>query len=137
MHKELILNNSISELTLLEGFVSEVCDELQEDAALTFNINLVLEEIATNVINYAFPQSEKHSFSIIADGDAGGMLTFQIIDDGVAFDPTNEAPDVDVSLGVEERPIGGLGIFLVKQIMDDVIYNREDNKNILTLRKKL
>lgn len=104
---------------------------------LSFNINLVLEELVTNVINYAYPSTEEHSFSVTADGEAGGVLTLQIIDDGVPFDPLNEAPEVDVTLGVEERPVGGLGIFIVKQIMDEVSYSRTDGKNILTLQKNL
>lgn len=137
MHQELLLKNQISEVSLLEGFVEQLGEELSLDMALSFNLNLVLEEVVTNVINYGFPPTEEHTFTILADGEAGGVLTLQVVDDGVAFNPLEEAPEVDITLGVEERPIGGLGIFLVKQIMDEVAYERTDGKNIFTMKKKL
>ena len=67
---------------------------------------------------------------------ADGVLTFIIADEGVPFDPTQKE-EADVTLGLEERPIGGLGIFLCKQIMDTVGYERREGRNILTLTKKL
>ena len=63
-------------------------------------------------------------------------MTFVIADTGIAFDPTMKE-DADTTLSAEERPIGGLGIFLVRQLMDVIDYKRQDNKNVLTLRKKL
>ena len=63
-------------------------------------------------------------------------LKFIISDSGKEFDPT-AAPEADVSLGVEDRPIGGLGIYLVRKIMDTVSYERADGKNILSMTKKL
>lgn len=137
MHKELVLRNRIEEVAQLEGFIETLGEELALDVPLCFNLNLALEEAVTNVINYAFPPEEEHSFLVSADGEAEGTLTLEIQDDGVAFDPLNEAPEVDITLGVEERPIGGLGIFLVKQIMDEVSYERVDGKNILTMKKCL
>ena len=137
MHKELVLRNRIEEVAQLEGFIETLGEELTLDVPLCFNLNLALEEAVTNVINYAFPPEEEHSFLVSADGEAEGTLTLEIQDDGVAFDPLNEAPEVDITLGVEERPIGGLGIFLVKQIMDEVSYERVDGKNILTMKKCL
>ena len=137
MHKELVLRNRIEEVAQLEGFIETLGEELTLDIPLCFNLNLALEEAVTNVINYAFPPEEEHSFLVSADGEAEGTLTLEIQDDGVAFDPLNEAPEVDITLGVEERPIGGLGIFLVKQIMDEVSYERVDGKNILTMKKCL
>lgn len=137
MHKELVLRNRIEEVAQLEGFIETLGEELVLDVPLCFNLNLALEEAVTNVINYAFPPEEEHSFLVSADGEAEGTLTLEILDDGVAFDPLNEAPEVDITLGVEERPIGGLGIFLVKQIMDEVSYERVDGKNILTMKKCL
>lgn len=137
MHKELQLKNQIPEISKLEGFIEELTDALQIDMALSFNLNLVLEEVVTNVINYAFPATEEHQFLIEADGEPGSEVCLRVIDDGIAFDPLNEAPEVNITLGVEERPIGGLGIFLVKQIMDEVSYERTDDKNILTMKKKL
>lgn len=137
MKKELILKNEISEVSQLEDFINFITEELQLDMSLSFNLNLALEEVVVNVIEYAYPSDETHTFSIIAQGDPGDQLTLEVIDDGLAFDPTNDAPEVDTTLGVEERPIGGLGIFLVKKIMDEVTYQRTNNQNVLTMKKKL
>jgi serine/threonine-protein kinase RsbW len=66
----------------------------------------------------------------------GEELTIEIEDEGIPFDPTlSKQPDLN--LPVEERPIGGLGIFLISKIMDSVTYTREEKKNILTLKKNL
>ena len=63
-------------------------------------------------------------------------MSFRLSDDGVPFDPLKK-PDPDITLSVEERPIGGLGIFIVKKTMDTVTYTYENNKNILTMTKKI
>ena len=102
--------------------------------ALIACLNLALEEAATNVVLYAYEGQEG-----IVDIDAiynTDYIKFVITDTGIPFDPTQKE-DADTTLSAEERPIGGLGIFLVRQIMDSVIYERTDGKNVLTLIKKL
>lgn len=103
--------------------------------ATTMKLNLAVEEAVVNVMNYAYPQGTVGDINIEAKGD-DNQLEFIISDSGTPFDPTAKA-DANTSLTAEERPIGGLGIHLVRQIMDEVMYERKDNKNILTLRKKL
>ena len=103
--------------------------------ATTMKLNLAVEEAVVNVMNYAYPQGTVGDINIEATGD-DNQLEFIISDSGTPFDPTAKA-DANTSLTAEERPIGGLGIHLVRQIMDEVMYERKDNKNILTLRKKL
>lgn len=135
--KSLVLKNKIEELPQLEAFVEELADEYALDPALCFNLNLVLEELATNVALYAFPKDEEHDFLITADKNDGNLV-LHIVDDGVPFNPVEEAPEVDVTLGAEDREIGGLGIFLVQQLMDKVEYERtDDGKNSLTIIKKV
>jgi len=65
-----------------------------------------------------------------------GQLDFIVTDSGMPFDPTRK-PEVDINASLEDRPVGGLGIHLVRQLMDSVSYRREDGKNILTLIKML
>ena len=99
------------------------------------SLNLAIEEAVTNVVMYAYPEGEVGNVVIIANFTEG-MLIFTISDKGIPFDPTSKT-DADVTLNVEERPIGGLGIFLVKNLMDFVGYERKNGYNILTLKKKI
>ena len=131
----LTLHNDIKQIALLEGLINTVADRKQLDDATKASINLALEEAVTNVILYAYPDGVDGT----VDMDAvllDDSVKFVISDRGKPFDPT-AAPEADTTLPVEERPIGGLGIFLVRQIMDDVSYRYEDGKNILTMIKKI
>jgi anti-sigma regulatory factor (Ser/Thr protein kinase) len=105
------------------------------DAGTTMQMNLAMEEAVVNVMNYAYPIGKKGEIAIEATTD-NGMLNFVIKDSGTPFDPTAKE-DADTTLSAEERPIGGLGIFLVKQIMDNVSYEYKEGKNVLTLSKRI
>lgn len=132
--QRLTIKNEVEELTKLPEFVDTVCEEAGVDMALIASLNLALEEAVTNVVLYAYPGSEG-----LVDIDAvytDKCLKFIITDSGIAFDPTKKE-DADTTLSAEERPIGGLGIFLVRQIMDSVNYERIEGHNVLTLIKKL
>jgi anti-sigma regulatory factor (Ser/Thr protein kinase) len=102
---------------------------------VVFNLNLVLEEAVVNIINYAYPKEEHQSIYLSARLREGSIVLI-LTDTGKEFDPT-KAPEADVTLSADEREIGGLGIFLIRQIMNEVRYERIDGKNILTLEKKL
>ena len=102
---------------------------------MVFNLNLVLEEAVSNVIFYAYPK-EEHQEIVLTAKMSNKSLIFVLTDSGKEFDPT-QAPDVDVALSAEERKIGGLGIFLIRQIMNKVEYQRIEGKNVLTLGKDL
>ena len=100
------------------------------------SLNLALEEAVSNVIMYAYPKGSDGLVELEAIIRKGSM-EFILSDNGTPFDPT-AAPEADITLDVEDRPIGGLGIFLVRNIMDEVKYNRsDDGKNILSMTKKL
>ena len=135
MHRELTIDNSLSHVPEVNDFVKSFGDELKLEEKDTQNLKLAIEEAVVNVINYAYPTGEKGDINIEATATAIS-LKFKIIDTGVAFAPT-DAPDVDTSLTAEERQIGGLGIFLVRQLMDTINYERIEGKNVLTLTKKL
>ncbi|MBR6893843.1 MAG: SpoIIE family protein phosphatase [Bacteroidaceae bacterium] len=133
--KSIVLNNDIQEVPQLAAFVDEVCEAVGFNPAVTMQMNLALEEAVVNVMNYAYPPGIRGKVTI--DASANDVrLKFTIIDSGRPFDPTVQA-DVDTTLSVKERPIGGLGIHIVRQIMDSINYERIDGQNVLTLRKKL
>ena len=114
----------------------DVCGESWHIAKeVVFNLQLALEECVTNVIMYAYPAEEEHTIKVTAELIQPELI-LTIEDSGIAFDPT-QVSEADTSLSAEERPIGGLGIFLVRQLMDSVDYRREEGKNLLTLKKRV
>lgn len=135
LQRHLHLTNDVMEVPRLTDFINDVCQSLGIEEVLTMQLTLAVEEAAVNVMNYAYEPGTLGTVDL--DAEAGnGELKIIISDSGVAFDPTQKA-EADITLTAEERPIGGLGIFLVRQIMDDVSYRRQDGRNILTLTKKL
>jgi serine/threonine-protein kinase RsbW len=133
--ENIVITNKVDELPILAGKIEELAEKWNLPMALTMNLNLVLEEAVSNVIFYAFKDQEKHEINISLSLD-GNTLTIEIIDDGIPFDPTlRQKPDI--ALPAEERPIGGLGIFLISKIMDSVNYKRFNNQNVLTLIKNI
>ena len=131
----LSLRNDVQQILLLEEFMERVATAAGLDPAMTMSLNLALEEAVTNVIMYAYPKGTEGPVDIDATLD-GGDLCFVLSDSGTPFDPT-AAPEADISLGVEERPIGGLGIFLVRKIMDQVTYQYTGGRNTLKMLKKI
>ena len=135
MEKKLVIKNDITEISKLAIFIEELSEELALAPELTFNLNLVLEEAVSNVILYAYGEEKQKEITLLANM-SDNNLTFVLTDYGKEFDPT-KVPDADVTLSAEEREIGGLGIFLIRQIMNTVEYQRIDGKNVLTMRKEL
>ena len=135
MHRTLRLVNDINDVPKLNAFVDDVCEAVGFDASTTMQMNLAMEEAVVNVMNYAYASGVQGDIDIEA-AISSERLKFIIIDSGMAFDPTAKA-EVDTSLGIDDRPIGGLGIHLVRQLMDSINYERIDGKNVLTLRKRL
>ena len=133
--QHLVLHNDVQEISKLADFVDSIAEENQLDPSLAMSLNLALEEAVTNVVLYAYPKGTDGEVDITARL-ADGSLEFVISDSGIPFDPT-AAPKADTTLSVQERPIGGLGIYLVREIMDDVHYERVDGKNRLSISKKV
>jgi anti-sigma regulatory factor (Ser/Thr protein kinase) len=131
----LILHIDIRQISQLANFIQTLSEEKHLDPSLAMSLNLALEEAVSNVIMYAYPKDSDGLVEIEAILK-DNLLEFFISDNGQPFDPT-EAPQADVTLSAEERPIGGLGIYLVRSIMDSVSYERADGKNILHLTKQI
>lgn len=134
--RRLIMKNEMTEVGRLRTFFFSVCREhgIDDDTAKT--LNLALEEWVANVINYAYPKGIRGHVEVTA-GVAHSVLTLVIKDHGTAFDPTRH-DEVDIDAELDERSIGGLGIHLVRTIMDTVEYQRTpDGYNRLVLTKRL
>ena len=133
MRKEICIKNKISELEKVAQFVEEIGEELGLNMELQMNLNLVMEEMVTNVIFYAYPQDEEADIELLAKSD-GKELTFVLSDQGKEFDPTAKE-DTDLDVNPADRELGGMGIFIVKNIMNKVTYQRLEGKNLLTMTK--
>ena len=131
--RSIILSNDVQEVPQLADFIDEFCESCGIDMSTTMSLNLAIEEAVVNVMDYAYPAGTVGDVHIDAQYD-DGQLTFVIRDKGTPFDPT-KAKDVDTTLSAEQRPIGGLGIHLVRTIMDEIKYSYVDGQNVLTLRK--
>lgn len=132
MKQVLQLMNDVGEVTKLAEWVEALAEEAGLAPDKTFQLNLALEEAVVNVINYAYPGKEGMPFVVEAEV-LDDRICFVIDDSGVAFDPT-QADEPDLTLSAEERPIGGLGIMLVRQFMTDIAYERTaDGHNRLSL----
>lgn len=129
----LILPNDVDTIPQLNEYIDCICEENGIDMEIAMSLNLAIEEAVVNVMSYAYPDGAQGDVKI-ESAVAPNQITFVITDNGIPFDPTAKE-DVDVTLSAEERPIGGLGIHLIRQIMTHISYERKDGKNILTLSK--
>ena len=110
-------------------------EEVASCGKALYAVHLVCEELVVNVVSYAYPPGAE-GYLVVEIERTDTCLTIRFRDGGVAFNPLEkEMPDV--SLPLEERPIGGLGIFLTLQMMDDVSYERVQDENVLTIKKEI
>ncbi len=133
----LIIENEVGETSKLHPFIQRFAAAAGIDEMIMSPVNLAVEEALVNSVMYAYPDGGKGEIRLDAKWDAEKKeMTFTLRDSGVAFDPLS-VPEADTSSDVDERQIGGLGIFLVKQLMDGVDYRREGDENILTMTKRI
>ena len=133
LQHDLVFRNDIGELPRVEAFLDGIESEFSIGAVAMNKIRLAVEELVVNVIKYAYPENIDGEIALTASLD-GRMLTIEIADCGVPFNPTAVAvPDTNAPL--EERPIGGLGIHLAKNMVDEMDYEYRDGYNVLSLKK--
>ena len=128
------LVNQVSEIERLSEIVNEFGQTHQLAEEALFAMNLALEEILINVIKYGYKDTDEHEIAVrlwVHDSD----LAAEVEDDGAQFNPL-ESPPPDITKPLEERPIGGLGIHLVRTMMDKTEYRRENERNVLSVAKK-
>ena len=97
------------------------------------HLALSLDEAMTNTIAYAWPSGGDHELMLVIDV-SDGIVVAVVSDDGIDFDPL-EVPPPDLESSLEDRPVGGLGVHFMKTLMDEVVYRREGDRNVLTMRK--
>lgn len=135
------INNSLSEMAALEPFTVQMGREFQLDQTLVFQLQLALDEAVSNIVNYAYGEATGMPVTITADvaaaDDGFRELKLCLLDHGFAFNPLAEAPEADTTSDAEKRQIGGLGIFLIRQMMDKLEYERVGEQNVLTMIKKI
>ena len=129
------LVNRLEEIERLAAHVEAfaAAHRLGEDIA--YALNLALDELVTNVISYAYADAEEHQIEVTLQLEPG-VLRARVRDDGRAFDPL-KAPPPDLDAPIEERAIGGLGLHIVRQMMDAVEYRRDPGHNVVTLAKRV
>jgi sigma-B regulation protein RsbU (phosphoserine phosphatase) len=125
----------VQEVPALAIFVGSICEDMRFDELTTAGVNLAIEEAVVNVMNYAYPEGSRHNIllEVVADKE---KIKFELSDDGRPFDPTTVS-EVDVTLPANQRPIGGLGVHLIRHYMDSVSYELKDGQNVLTMVKYL
>ena len=134
LSRSITLDNDVAQVTELNQFVQSMTEELQLDKALSRRIKLAVEEVVVNIMNYAYVADVKGQVKVEAMAN-DERLRFILTDSGRSFDPT-AVSRADTTLTVEDRPIGGLGILLVRNLMDSINYERIDGQNILRIEKK-
>lgn len=134
-YRKISLHNDIRETPKIADFMDDIVGETGIDKGLASSLNLALEEAVVNVMNYAYPKDKVGNIMLEAYA-FDNSLKFVITDNGIPFDPT-ATDEPDISAGLDDRAIGGLGIFLVTHLMDKVEYARVNGNNVLTLSKTL
>lgn len=134
--KELTIAATIENIEPVTDFINEQLEALDCPMKVQVQIDIAIDEIFANIANYAYaPETGEATVRLeITQDPSSVIITF--MDKGTPYDPLSH-PDPDTTLSAEDRPIGGLGIFMVKKSMDEVTYRYEDGQNILSIRKYL
>ena len=131
---DISLTNDLQELAVVAGEVDAFCARHGIAPAIAYAVNLSLDELLTNTISYGYEDDDQHDIDIALRLE-DGVIVVEISDDGIPFEPASApAPDTDATL--QDRPIGGLGIFLVGRMMDSFEHRYSDGRNIVTLTKR-
>ena len=134
--KELTVPACAKMLEDVQAFLDSQLEDQDCPPKIRMQLHLVAEEIFVNIAHYAYPDKTGDAVIGVQIDGCPPVLTLRFVDRGIPFDPLSQ-PEADLTLSAQERPIGGLGIFLTRKIMDEVSYEYANGENRLTLRKKL
>ena len=129
------IRNKLGDLELVRNLMSALERACALTPEMVFDINVVLDELLSNIINYGYSDDAAHEIRVKLSA-TDTVVEISIEDDGKAFDPF-AVPEPDLSLPLAERPVGGLGVHFVRKLMDEVQYKRENNRNYLFLKKNI
>jgi anti-sigma regulatory factor (Ser/Thr protein kinase) len=133
IRKDFEIKNDLTEIDILTAGILVLCRNNGIGEDFYYDIRLALEEAVSNTIKYGYEDEQVHMIRVRA-GMENQEFFIEIEDDGKAFNPL-DTPDPNLSLPVEEKPIGGLGIYLLRAVMDQVEYRRDGTRNILRMTK--
>ena len=136
--KEWTVEATVENISVVKGEIGAELEKLNCSKKAHRKINVALDELLNNIACYAYPP-EDGTGSVTVEmryNEKNETVTITLIDSGIAYNPL-EKEDPDITLGAEERPVGGLGILMVKKKMDGMEYRREGDRNILTIHKRI
>ena len=134
--KEITLDATASNIAVVTDFVNAELEVLGCPSKARMQLDVAIDEVFGNISRYAYGSAVGRATVRLGFDEVEREVTLTFVDSGSEFNPC-EAPEPDITLMLEERPIGGLGLFMVKKMMDGMAYRREDGRNILTLRKRI
>ena len=134
--RTLTVLNRIEEIRTVEKVLAEFAAQQSISSDVLFQIQLSLEEIFTNVVNYAHDDEQEHEVKIIILGD-GDSVTVEVVDDGRPFDPLRDVPEIDTRSSLDRHRVGGAGVALTKRMMTELSYRRDGDHNHLIMTKRL
>lgn len=134
--KEIVVEATIESIPKVTAFVDEQLEQLECPMKTQMQVDMAIDELFSNIAYYAYnPETGSATVRVeVTENPLAVVLTF--IDNGVPYDPLAKE-DPDITLSIEERGIGGLGIYMVKKTMDDVSYEYKDGQNILRIKKNI
>lgn len=134
--KELTLAATVENIKTVTDFVNEQLEALGCSMKAQMQIDIAIDELFGNIAHYAYkPDVGSVTVQVeVTQEPLAVIITF--IDGGVPYDPL-KSEDPDITLSAEERQVGGLGVYMVKKTMDEILYKYKDGKNILSIKKKL
>jgi anti-sigma regulatory factor (Ser/Thr protein kinase) len=130
---EITLKNDLAELARVSQRLNEFGAHQRLGAQVLHDLNLALEEILANIISYGYADSREHEITVSLDAQPGEVRV-DVEDDGRPFNPL-ESPEPYSGDSLDDRPVGGLGIHLVRALMDGLEYRRQGDRNLLTMKK--
>jgi anti-sigma regulatory factor (Ser/Thr protein kinase) len=136
MENKITILNKLSEIQKIEAFFEEFADSKNISMEIKFKIDMILDEILTNIISYGYNDDKEDHIIAICVTLEDENIKIVIEDDGLPFNPLLRPPP-DLTMALEERPIGGLGIYLVKSYVSNIDYTRSDEHNILSMTMKI
>ena len=131
---QISLTNNLREITVAATQIEEFFAARAQSPAIAYAVNLSVDELLTNTISYGYDDGNPHRIDIAVRMDES-VIVVEITDDARPFEPS-EVPQPDTGASLEDRPLGGLGIFLVREMMDSFQYRRSQGHNIVTLTKE-
>lgn len=132
MHIEFKIKNTLSELSTIHRRIDVMQSETGLSQAVTHDLKLILEEVVTNIIKYGY-SDDRHHYIDVSATRADRHITLQVVDDGRPFNPLT-APEPELDTPIHQRPLGGLGIYLTKELTESINYRTDEAGNVLTLK---